>query len=154
MAANALLIADVVAAVVTQLKDITAVAARFVANDINAYDSENPQSKNRTEATVELLEPAALVACTGAGMSNRGGLPCWRYNLLIILRLEGTAGYQAFFTELVNGIPSNGSGLRWLDESPLPNDLDPPDAVEYHERHDSLGVEYWEFSFSLTATGG
>jgi len=149
----AIAIKTVVDAVVAQFLDMDALATRF-GDSITAYNNDTPQTRNRAEATVELLEPAMLVACVGAGMSTRGGLPCWRYNLVAIVRLEATGDYQTLFSEIVDGIPASGAGLRWLDDSPIPDDLEPPDQVAYNERHDATGVEYWELSFSLTATGG
>jgi len=146
---------DLLDAIVESLQDIAGlVAALGDVSKIAAYKHQWPSSVNWQLAVWKLKPPAILVHYRGTRNGRWGNIPSRVHDFSLFIRDgENGADISTLWCWIVDGVPANGSGLKWPYE-PIDESVTMIQLPEFASRtllvSEDATLDYHEVQFSLT----
>ena len=122
-------------------------------NNIVGYKHQWPDANSWALALRQLKAgPSIMVLYRGTGPGRWGGVPSRQHNYALLIRDGLNVDVAAIWTAIIDGVPTTGSGLKWMYEIHAAVDLiqEPSFELRSMQVTDTAFMDYWEAQFALT----
>lgn len=147
--------ADLVAALVTALRDIPAYVTEMNgdASNIFAYEDQFPTTASVQQAIAKMTPPQTMVVFEGTSQGNFDRNEVWKHRISIIQRAYGKS--TTLWHLFVNGIPASGTQRLFYTNilsTCMPMDIPSVQRVPLLVSQDAI-IDFYQISATFTEIG-
>lgn len=122
------------------------------AENSSFYDDAYPMRNSLARAVRDMAPGSVLTAWSNTSMATTEAMNQWSHRFLVYVRGSKDDSCLDLLHAIIDGIPSDNSGLK-LRHAPVLAGTLSPQVTDANRLTDSEGVDYFEIQFSIEETG-